>query len=105
MTRDAWVTGWVFEEHEANPRYSWPEERGSGYPSGILVLFFLFFFAMRLYLTFVLFSLKQNNNKDPKTQAWLRDSLEPTFGFPSLVRFSWATVKVALEKYGHAVKW
>ncbi|PAV16034.1 ribonuclease H2 subunit A [Pyrrhoderma noxium] len=75
VTRDAWVTGWVFEEHESNPRYSWPEERGSGYPS------------------------------DPKTQVWLRDSLEPTFGFPSLVRFSWATVKVALEKYGHAVKW
>lgn len=42
---------------------------------------------------------------DPKTQAWLKASLEPTFGFPSLVRFSWATVKVALDKEAHAVKW
>ncbi|THH06425.1 hypothetical protein EW145_g4096 [Phellinidium pouzarii] len=75
VTRDAWVTGWAFEEHESSPQYTWPKELGSGYPS------------------------------DPKTQAWLRDSLEPTFGFPSLVRFSWATVKVALEKYAHAVKW
>ena len=43
--------------------------------------------------------------KDPKTQAWLRDAVEPTFGYPSLVRFSWATVKVALDKNAHAVKW
>ena len=42
---------------------------------------------------------------DPKTVAWIKSSLEPTFGFPSLVRFSWTTVKVALEKHGHSVKW
>ena len=42
---------------------------------------------------------------DPKTQAWIRKSLEPTFGFPSLVRFSWTTVKMVLEKDAHPVEW
>ena len=42
---------------------------------------------------------------DPKTKAWLEASLDKTFGFPGLVRFSWATVKVILEKEGHPVKW
>ena len=42
---------------------------------------------------------------DPKTQAWIKNSVDPTFGFPSLVRFSWTTIKVALEKEAHAVKW
>jgi hypothetical protein len=42
---------------------------------------------------------------DPKTQAWLKNSIEPTFGFPRLVRFSWATVKILLEKNAHGVKW
>jgi ribonuclease HII len=50
-------------------------ERGSGYPS------------------------------DPKTQAYLRDSLDPTFGFPDIVRFSWTTVKNILDSRGHAVEW
>ncbi|PIL35590.1 hypothetical protein GSI_02318 [Ganoderma sinense ZZ0214-1] len=101
VTRDAWIEGWVYEEktpaHELvqskffrNPSHpsegkqkesgkqlkgGWLEETGSGYPS------------------------------DPKTQAWIKGSLEPTFGYPSFVRFSWATVKVALEKDGHAVEW
>jgi ribonuclease H2 subunit A len=42
---------------------------------------------------------------DPKTQAWLKNSLEPTFGFPKVARFSWTTVKILLEKTAHAVKW
>jgi ribonuclease H2 subunit A len=31
--------------------------------------------------------------------------MEPIFGFPSLVRFSWATVKIILDKDGHAIQW
>lgn len=42
---------------------------------------------------------------DPKTQAWIKNSLDPTFGFPSLARFSWTTIKVALEKEAHNVEW
>lgn len=42
---------------------------------------------------------------DPKTQAWLKSSIDPAFGFPGLARFSWATVKVMLENDAHSVKW
>ncbi|KAF9066626.1 ribonuclease H2 subunit A [Rhodocollybia butyracea] len=42
---------------------------------------------------------------DPKTQAWLKTGLDPIFGFPKVVRFSWTTVKILLEKEGHAVQW
>ncbi|KAE9400242.1 ribonuclease HII, partial [Gymnopus androsaceus JB14] len=42
---------------------------------------------------------------DPKTQAWLKTCLDPTFGFPRVARFSWTTVKLLLEKQGHAVNW
>lgn len=42
---------------------------------------------------------------DPKTKEWIKKSLDPTFGFPAIVRFSWTTVKVVLEKDGHAVEW
>ncbi|OCH94380.1 ribonuclease H2 subunit A [Obba rivulosa] len=87
VTRDAWIEGWKFEEQQpqllATPGANsstissptWSAELGSGYPS------------------------------DPKTKAWISKSLEPTFGFPSLVRFSWTTVKNELEKSAHAVKW
>ncbi|KAI0926112.1 hypothetical protein AcV5_008660 [Taiwanofungus camphoratus] len=85
VTRDAWVEGWVFEENQPSqtPRSEafktvkslWSEDLGSGYPS------------------------------DPKTQAWIKNSLEPTFGYPSLVRFSWTTIKVVLDKDAHAVQW
>ncbi|OBZ72190.1 Ribonuclease H2 subunit A [Grifola frondosa] len=84
VTRDAWIEGWVFEERQSQPAEGpsqpstqslWGEQFGSGYPS------------------------------DPKTQAWIKTSLDPTFGFPSFVRFSWTTVKVVLEKDAHAVQW
>ncbi|KAJ7593126.1 ribonuclease H-like domain-containing protein [Mycena floridula] len=42
---------------------------------------------------------------DPKTQAWLRNCIEPTFGFPRIARFSWTTIKVLLEKHAHATMW
>ncbi|KAF8606569.1 ribonuclease H2 subunit A [Ceratobasidium sp. AG-I] len=42
---------------------------------------------------------------DPNTKAWLKAICEPTFGFPSIVRFSWGTSKTALENNGHAVTW
>lgn len=89
VTRDAWIDGWRFEEacahgeedddddgaDKVRDETRWGTPMGSGYPS------------------------------DPKTVAWIKSSLEPTFGFPSLVRFSWTTVKVELEKNGHPVEW
>ncbi|KAF5382214.1 hypothetical protein D9615_004337 [Tricholomella constricta] len=79
VTRDACLESWVFEEsiaEDGTPVSGLPEAAvSSGYPS------------------------------DPKTQAWLKNSIEPTFGYPKLVRFSWTTVKLLLEKNAHAVKW
>jgi ribonuclease H2 subunit A len=88
VTRDAWVDGWLYAEDvpaaageapaaagESPAPRLWADALGSGYPS------------------------------DPRTQAWLRASLERTFGFPAVVRFSWTTVKVLLDKDAHAVTW
>ncbi|KAG6817335.1 hypothetical protein H0H87_009933 [Tephrocybe sp. NHM501043] len=85
VTRDACLEGWVFEESIAEDgsvvTSGLPETPAcSGYPSGCPVV-------------------------DPKTQAWLKESVEPTFGFPKLVRFSWTTVKLLLDKNAHTVKW
>jgi len=61
------------------------------------------------FFTFILFfgspSLMCWISLDPNTQAWLKGAFDPIFGFPSIVRFSWATVKVLLENGGHKVKW
>ncbi|XP_023575937.1 ribonuclease H2 subunit A isoform X2 [Octodon degus] len=42
---------------------------------------------------------------DPKTKAWLRKHVEPVFGFPQLVRFSWRTAQAILEKEAEGVTW
>ncbi|XP_075594149.1 ribonuclease H2 subunit A [Balearica regulorum gibbericeps] len=42
---------------------------------------------------------------DPKTKEWLRRNLEPVFGFPRLVRFSWGTARELLQRGGVPVKW
>ncbi|KAI6025711.1 ribonuclease H-like domain-containing protein [Pisolithus orientalis] len=77
VTRDACIESWTFEEPQnmAADEKVFSRNFGSGYPS------------------------------DPKTQEWMKDTLHPTFGFPSMVRFSWTTVKVLLEKSAHPVKW
>lgn len=91
VTRDVCIEEWVFEEdiynanklkvalkaetEGGNGGSKWSSAMGSGYPS------------------------------DPNTQAWLKSSLDPIFGFPKVVRFSWTTVKVLMEGKGHSVKW
>ncbi|KAI5477163.1 ribonuclease H2 subunit A [Pseudohyphozyma bogoriensis] len=42
---------------------------------------------------------------DPKTKAWLESNVDPVFGYPNLVRFSWQTVKTILLKKACDVKW
>ncbi|XP_003797965.1 ribonuclease H2 subunit A isoform X1 [Otolemur garnettii] len=42
---------------------------------------------------------------DPKTKAWLKKHVEPVFGFPQFVRFSWRTAMAILEKEAEDVVW
>lgn len=42
---------------------------------------------------------------DSITQAWLENHLNPVFGFPPLVRFSWQTASRLLEEHAVNVKW
>lgn len=82
VTRDGWIESWAFEEkreatqlEDGTLKDPWDHEMGSGYPS------------------------------DPNTKAWLRRNIDRTFGFPSVVRFSWGTVKNILEQKEYAVQW
>ncbi|KAI7820417.1 ribonuclease H-like domain-containing protein [Gamsiella multidivaricata] len=42
---------------------------------------------------------------DPKTVAWLKSNIDPVFGYPNIVRFSWQTSKTLLETSGKIVRW
>ena len=76
VTRDKVLNDWIFAEQTAVVESNLEEdfagkferEWGCGYPS------------------------------DPLTKAWIVNSLDAVFGYPTLVRFSWKTCKDALEK-------
>ncbi|KAG8441412.1 hypothetical protein GDO86_006958 [Hymenochirus boettgeri] len=42
---------------------------------------------------------------DPKTKDWLSRHLDPVFGYPQFVRFSWSTAQVILENKAAPVVW
>lgn len=42
---------------------------------------------------------------DPVTKQWLTDNVDPVFGFPRLVRFSWSTAEKILETKAVEVEW
>lgn len=42
---------------------------------------------------------------DPKSKKWLRDILDPVFGYPHFVRFSWSTCSNILEASCPLVAW
>lgn len=42
---------------------------------------------------------------DPETKAWLTSHIDPVFGFPDFVRFSWETCTRLLEDQGVACSW
>lgn len=42
---------------------------------------------------------------DPDTKSWLEKNSNPVFGFPSVVRFSWATCKPYFTKGGVDIFW
>ncbi|XP_017883456.1 ribonuclease H2 subunit A [Ceratina calcarata] len=42
---------------------------------------------------------------DPVTKQWLLENVDPVFGFPTVVRFSWSTAEIVLEKRALSVDW
>ena len=42
---------------------------------------------------------------DPVTKTWMASNIDPIFGYPSLVRFSWGTAVRALEHTAVEVTW
>ncbi|CAG8464919.1 3194_t:CDS:10 [Ambispora leptoticha] len=42
---------------------------------------------------------------DPNTMQWLRSNLDPVFGFPRIVRFSWTPCDLLLKKKAVKVRW
>ena len=42
---------------------------------------------------------------DPRTKAWLSSHLDPVFGYPTVVRFSWATCRDILDSKAVDVRW
>lgn len=42
---------------------------------------------------------------DPETKRWLSENVDPVFGFPRLVRFSWSTAEKILESKALSVEW
>lgn len=42
---------------------------------------------------------------DPVTKSFLKNYMDPVFGFPHLVRFSWSTAENILEENAYHVEW
>nr|XP_033327367.1 ribonuclease H2 subunit A [Megalopta genalis] len=42
---------------------------------------------------------------DPETKKWLSQHVDPVFGFPRIVRFSWSTAEKILESQALSVEW
>ncbi|XP_069024183.1 ribonuclease H2 subunit A isoform X2 [Embiotoca jacksoni] len=42
---------------------------------------------------------------DPKTKAWLLNCLDPVFGYPQFVRFSWSTAQTLMDSKAVTVHW
>ncbi|KAM3865200.1 ribonuclease H2 subunit A [Diretmus argenteus] len=42
---------------------------------------------------------------DPKTKAWLLKYLDPVFGYPQFVRFSWSTAQTLMDGKAVTVHW
>ena len=45
------------------------------------------------------------NAPDPQTKDWLTRNMDPVFGYPSVVRFSWATCSQLLEQSAVDFEW
>lgn len=74
VARDLCLKEWTFAESQGDNSVQMTKEWGSGYPG------------------------------DAVTKKFLRDNLDPVFGFPSIVRFSWKTAETLMEDKGIQVE-
>lgn len=49
--------------------------------------------------------IDDNNFLDPNTKKFIKDRIDPVFGYPDLVRFSWSTSEVALKDTAFTCTW
>ena len=96
----------LLREHTYCEKVDISSETGSGYPGGMLRL------LQGYDLTCVHITKGSPHSllyrcvvADPETKAWLQKHVDPVFGFPNLVRFSWSTCARILETSAVAIQW
>jgi hypothetical protein len=101
VTRDK-----LLREHMYCEKVDISSETGSGYPGGMLRL------LQGCDPTCVHITKRSPHSlfqrcvvADPETKAWLQKHVDPVFGFPNLVRFSWSTCARILETSAVAIQW
>jgi len=101
VARDHALKEWTFPE--GSNVIIGPNGWGSGYPAGgwFLVHKFLYLFL----ISNVCVILKPCSFPDPVTKKFLRANIDPVFGFPNIVRNSWATAETLLKEKAVKMKW
>ncbi len=95
VIRDRTLKDWKFIEKDSN--FS-NKDYGSGYPSGRA-------FMQSILLFLISFSFIPSIISDPTTKKFLSKNIDPIFGFPTLVRFSWSTAKNLLDENAIECQW
>ena len=101
VTRDRELKSFQLEEGVASD-----VPFGSGYPGGVFSLLILSLQSYTQLLSLPVATLSTLTSVvDPQTVKWLAANLDPVFGFPSVVRFSWQTAQKLLEERAAKVSW
>lgn len=93
VVRDDLLKKWEFDE--IGPSFS--KTLGSGYPGGMVRII--------LVVCVVGISGVITVHLDPVTKKWLKTNLDPVFGYPSIIRFSWKTCDKLLDENATRVTW
>lgn len=98
VARDKALSSWQFKESPfVDLKDSEEMKWGSGYPGGNY--FEVFIDKYEVAQTCVFGCI------DPTTKKFLAKNIDPVFGFPQLVRFSWSTSEQILKTKGVSVEW
>jgi ribonuclease H2 subunit A len=94
VIRDRTLKDWKFIEKDCD--FS-NKDYGSGYPSGRVFIQSILLLMSFSSIPFII--------SDPTTKKFLSKNIDPIFGFPTLVRFSWSTVKNLLDEKAIECEW